>query len=512
MKILKYLLILLCFVPLLFFRDFTPNNELRYLSIVDEALRDGHFFAFWNHGMVYADKPPLYLWCIMLGKWLLGEHYMLFIGLFSIIPALIILAIMDKWIQKACPVPNRHSAQLMLVTSGLFTGAAIVLRMDMLMSMFIILALYTFYKLYTQTHSRYDSILLPIYIFLAIFSKGPIGLVVPLLSIFIFLLMKGQIREFGKYLGGKQWGILLGLCILWFSSVYLEGGYTYLHNLLFKQTVNRAVNAFDHKEPFWYYLKTIWYALVPWSLFYIVVIIWGIKKHLLNSDLKKFFLTTIVSTFIALSLFSGKLDIYLLPIYPFIAYLAFLFAQDGNNRLIRFTIALPAFILFLSLPGALIAGKYIPIDLPQAILIPATTILSLFSLLTLYLLWKKQLFRATNSLAIGLLFTICIGSFALPQLNQYLGFRKLTEEAQALARQNGISEFYFFNFRSGENMDVYLKKEIKKLDLDQIRQLEDKQSFILFIRNKDLKRNEELPQVINGRQSYVIGDYSIIIF
>ena len=32
---------LLALLPVMILRDFTPSNELRYLSIADEALRDG---------------------------------------------------------------------------------------------------------------------------------------------------------------------------------------------------------------------------------------------------------------------------------------------------------------------------------------------------------------------------------------------------------------------------------------------------------------------------------------
>lgn len=131
----------------------------------------------------------------------------------------------------------------MLLTSGLFTGSAIVLRMDMLMSLFIILSLYTFYRIYTGRCSPADPIKLPIYIFLAIFTKGPVGLIIPLLTIPAFLLVKKQFKTIGKYLGWKQWSILIGLCSLWFIAVYLEGGKTYLNNLLFHQTINRAVDS-----------------------------------------------------------------------------------------------------------------------------------------------------------------------------------------------------------------------------------------------------------------------------
>ena len=85
-KFLPFLL-LLAVLPVLIFRDYTPSNELRYLSIVDEALRNGDIFTFTNHGIQYADKPPLYFWILMLGKWLLGNHAMWFASLFSFIPA-----------------------------------------------------------------------------------------------------------------------------------------------------------------------------------------------------------------------------------------------------------------------------------------------------------------------------------------------------------------------------------------------------------------------------------------
>ena len=85
-------------LPVIIFRDFTPDNELRYLSIANEALRDGHLFAFYNQGLPYADKPPLYLWIVMLGKVIFGQHYMWFLSLFSVIQALVIMTVLDRLI------------------------------------------------------------------------------------------------------------------------------------------------------------------------------------------------------------------------------------------------------------------------------------------------------------------------------------------------------------------------------------------------------------------------------
>ena len=76
---LIFLFVFIALLPILLLRDFTPANELKYLSIAEEAIENGHIFAFYNHGVPYADKPPLYLWIVMLGKVLWGKHVMFFL-------------------------------------------------------------------------------------------------------------------------------------------------------------------------------------------------------------------------------------------------------------------------------------------------------------------------------------------------------------------------------------------------------------------------------------------------
>ena len=76
MRTKYFILFAVVMIPLFLLRDFTPDNELRYLSIADEALRNGTFFTFYNHGLAYADKPPLYLWIVMAGRLLFGTHSM----------------------------------------------------------------------------------------------------------------------------------------------------------------------------------------------------------------------------------------------------------------------------------------------------------------------------------------------------------------------------------------------------------------------------------------------------
>ena len=147
---LRHIIILmfLSVIPLILFRDYTPSNELRYLNIADEAIANGNIFAFYDHGVPYADKPPLYLWIVMLGKVLFGEHIMLFLALFSVLPALVTILVMNKFTSNYLKDEEQKAATLMLFTSAFFLACSIVLRMDMLMTMFIVLSLYTFFRMY----------------------------------------------------------------------------------------------------------------------------------------------------------------------------------------------------------------------------------------------------------------------------------------------------------------------------------------------------------------------------
>lgn len=119
-----FLLLALLFVallPLMCLRDFTPDNELRYLSIADEALREGHFFAFTSHGAPYADKPPLYLWIVMLCRAVAGRHLLPLLGLFSLLPALGVLRAMDRWVGVRMADRDARAGMLTLASSAFFS-------------------------------------------------------------------------------------------------------------------------------------------------------------------------------------------------------------------------------------------------------------------------------------------------------------------------------------------------------------------------------------------------------
>lgn len=510
----RYAGIFLALLPILIFRDYTPDNELRYLSIVDEALRNGNFMTFTFQGLIYADKPPLYFWFMMLGKLLFGTHHMWFISLFSILPALAITAVMDKWVSKELPVAYREAGVYLMMSCGLFLGMAIVLRMDMLMCLFMILALRSFYRMWKkQGNGQLESYLFPVYLFMALFSKGPVGLVVPLASTLLFLLYKKQIRTLAHYWGLKTWSILLLGCALWFGGVFLEKGPEYLHNLLFHQTFGRMVGSFHHAEPFYYYLTTIWYSLAPWSLLFIGVILVSLKRKLIKTDLQQFFLVILTVTFVFLSLVSSKIAVYMLPAFPFFVYLTVLLLPHFRwNRWLGLSIAVPAIIFSVSLPGLMICTMQKGLEfLKQGFFYAGASLLTVCGVITLYVLYrKKDILAPIRILVIGLFAAVFIGGWALPSINQNLGYSEVCQKAIEVASQKHLSGYHVWKVRRAESMDVFFEEDVRQVTTEDI--LNDKlNKTLLLLPSRKLTGEDQLKEYLSDKEKYIVGPYMIIV-
>lgn len=513
---------LICLSPVMAMRDFSPSNELRYLSIADEALREGHIFAFTNHGVAYADKPPLYLWIIMLCRLIFGGHCMYVLSLFSFIPACVIVWAMDRWIygSRGNALPDapcrqinqeRASMALMLCSTGLFLGMSVFLRMDMLMVMFIVLALWSWH--------RDRPWLFALYTFLALFTKGPVGFLMPPLAVLTYSMScriasrrRGELFEadhhssIGRWLGWRFWTLMAGLCALWFAGVYFDGGKEYLDNLLFHQTVGRAVNSFHHDRPLWYYLINIWTVLAPWCLLAVPgavrSLLWrggtalpagrafsdGAAPLVPGVDVgetaavseagaacvdagrtEKMFRCAVFATFVMLSCFSAKLAIYLAPIFPFIIYLVPLTARRlGWRRWMSWAVAVPAAVVALiALVLALVVPLWglIPALEPFAfarspLLALAGLMLAAGCVLTVVKAWRSRDVTCAWPLAVGLFAAVLLVSPLIPQANDYVGYGNLCRDIPA------GETVYVRKVHRPENMDVYLGRDVVKVAAD----------------------------------------------
>ena len=208
---------LLALLPVMLLRDFSPASELRYVSLATELINGNHLFCLTWQGEEFPYIMPLYVWLIALLKLVFGHHFMITITLlFSFIPSIIILAIMNRWVEKYDAQSfrlkdgsqSRMLASIMLFTCGMQLAMSFFVSPDMLFSLWIVAALYTFWRLIMDQGSyglskdikkrKHLQWRFGLYIFLAVFTKGPLGFIIPFVSTTLFLLFSGRIRRWAS--------------------------------------------------------------------------------------------------------------------------------------------------------------------------------------------------------------------------------------------------------------------------------------------------------------------------
>ena len=465
-----------CVLPMMILRDPSPSNELRYLSIVEEALEGGHFFCFYNQGIPYTDKPPLFFWLLMFFRLFCSSTCMWLPILFTaLIPSFVTAAVMERWLRLAT---GEQSALWRVASAAFFLAGMLVmiqtffLRMDMLMTMFILLALFTFWKMYTGRDVRKaDLWLLPLYIFLALFTKGPVGFFAPVLIIVAFLTLEKSLKRLPEFLGWRQWLVMLLLFGGWILGAWLEGGGEYIRSLLFHQTLDRAVNAFTHKQPFWWYIPTLLYTVLPYTLLMIPAVVFLYTKRDPRDSFGRLLLTSIAVIFVMLSAFSGKLAIYLTPILPFMAYLMPKFGKmtDGRAETIKkAALLVVAAILAVGGIGILAmscaTGRDLlaPMALRLAIVTPyifCKTILAIAatlaagSIAAIVVICRKGWVKGAIALGAAIYLAVLAAGVTIEPLNEWAAYEKVCREALKASDSDTYNTLYV---RRPENMDVYL--------------------------------------------------------
>lgn len=464
------LLVLLCVAPVLLFRDFSPANELRYLSIADEALADGHWFAFFHCGVPYSDKPPLYFWIVMVCRLVFGRHSMFVLSLFSLLPAFGITGLMDRWAFREETPLRRAAAAMMILSTALFLAMSVYVRMDMLMCLWIVLSLYAYWE--------GKSVWFALATFLALFTKGPVGLLVPPLTVVAYLFATGHWRSLGKTFNGYYFAVLGFLCLAWLGMVYYEGGPEYLWDLTIGQTVGRAVHGNQHREPFWFYLAVIWGVAAPWCFLTVPSLVASFREKGSHSHhspehrsrRERLFAWAAVVTFVILTLSRSKLAIYLLPLLPFLVGVFVLLEKRlGWQPWMRVGLRIAA-VLVGAAGVAAIAGYFVfdSLHLPEEyafartpLLLPAGALVlaaGVYAFLAAGDGWPLPVL----SLGAGILLCALTLTPLLPRVNDISGYRHLCEDIRSVAGPSG--EVYTVGLKRPESMNVFLHREIHAVD------------------------------------------------
>ena len=326
------ILAILTLIPFLGLTDFNTKGEPREAVVAYTMLEHGNWILPINNGGDIPYKPPFFHWCI--------AFFSLFIGhvneFTSRLPSAISLVLMTiggfTFFAKRKDTKTALIAAILTLTSFEVHRAGVNCRVDMVNTAFMVGAMYLLYRWWEKGKKQ-----LPWLAILcmsgATLTKGPVGIILPCFVMGVFMLT--QRENFWGIVWRMALTAVLSLIIpfCWYYAAYQQGGDAFLH-LVKEENIDRFLGKMSygsHENPAWYNLLTLITGWLPYTLlllFSLFILPWKqFAKSKLVANMKQ--ATPLqVFTWLAflLVLFfycipKSKRSVYLLPCYPFMAYL-----------------------------------------------------------------------------------------------------------------------------------------------------------------------------------------------
>jgi 4-amino-4-deoxy-L-arabinose transferase-like glycosyltransferase len=142
---------------------------------------------------------------------------------------------------------------------------------DIVMSFFVLLALYFFVRSYQGNFEKISDIYL-FYVSMALgfITKGPPAIIIPGVTAIIFLVATRRRRSLSLMRVGQGSLIFLLVSLPWFVTMYALHGDEFTNHIIGAEIKGRIGN----KAPFsFYYLGVLFRYHLPWSLFFVVAVL-----------------------------------------------------------------------------------------------------------------------------------------------------------------------------------------------------------------------------------------------
>ncbi len=377
--------------------DLTNPDEVFYAQTAKEMAQHKTWMVPYLFDAPNFEKPVFTYWFLRIGFILFGVTNFaarFFCGFFAAVGViavyfLALLAFDDK--KKA------FMTALILMSSSLYVGLARTVFTDMIFTVMILLAFLSFFWSYARARHKTSGIILFFFFCgLATLTKGPLGFLMPLAAILIFL----GVRKELKFIICPQaiWGLLVfcATAVPWYGLVYKNFGQMFIQEFFINDHWRRLLEAEHLGNDRWYFYPLSMVAcMFPWSIFVFLSFFYFAKK-LKSKDTHPIYLYVLCwigVIFIVFQVSHSKLVSYIFPLFPALAILAGDYMGGSNMGRKRFFIASVINWFFLAcFPIALIVSalKY-PTYAPPKLLLYGFIIFYLTQLMfLLFLIFKRR--------------------------------------------------------------------------------------------------------------------------
>lgn len=319
-------------VPFLGLTDFYSKGEPREAVVAYTMVEHGNWILPINNGGDIPYKPPFFHWCIALFSLLQG-HVSEFT---SRLPSALALVAMSVggfvFFAKRKNANMALLATLLSLTAFEVHRAGINCRVDMVNTAFMVGALFLMFRWWERGKHTMPWLAI-LCMSGATLTKGPVGMLLPCAVMGVFMLTQRESLWSTVWRLGLTALLSLVLPLCWYYAAYLQGGDEFLR-LVKEENIDRLLGKMayeSHENPFWYNFVTLITGWLPYTLLFVFslfVLSWKrfSKSGFLQSVRRAEPMQVFVWLAFGLILFfycipKSKRSVYLLPCYPFMAWL-----------------------------------------------------------------------------------------------------------------------------------------------------------------------------------------------
>lgn len=334
-------------------------DETRYVSMARDMFHCKDFLTLYLNGEFFFEKPPLYFWGECLSFAIFGkvtEFSARFpVALYGTLSTLLLYFTGKKIVSRRFGVISA----LILATTLEFVILAKFAILDIVVTTCVgFSVMFGFLTQFVQDkNKKYMWWLFYIFSGLAVMAKGIPGFVVPFAVMFFVTIANKTFKQVFKPQYILPGFLLFFLIVLpWHLIMFKIHDPLFFHEYIIKHHIERFLNSneINREQPFYFYILTVLWGLVPWIFSAIAVGITklkSIKKFNVTelSNPQKYLLFNAIAFVVTMLFFSSsstKLITYILPVYFFTAcILGFVWEDYMFNKKYEKPINITVYIL-----------------------------------------------------------------------------------------------------------------------------------------------------------------------
>jgi len=302
--------------------DLVSAGEARAAQIAREMVeRQNFILPSLNHEVSRETmtKPPLFHWSLILTAAAAGwsNNVMHLPSALAAIGTVLLVYVLG-----AAMFGRRAGLYSALVLSStlMFLTNANAARIDILFAFLMLAAITAFYCAQKDPGQRRIMLLFYLCAALAVMSKGPAGILLPLVIAVVFLWRRGQLSMLRELYPGR--GVLLFLLVAtpWYIGVAVTAPPELVQHFFFGQLSHWWAGsgaAGKAGKAAWYYLPYLFIGMFPWSIFLPLALVYAVSDALRQRQhAVALLLIWFLGGLVVFSLGGKKAARYLLPMLP----------------------------------------------------------------------------------------------------------------------------------------------------------------------------------------------------